>query len=248
MSSDERVDKDAISGGHKRKITETTPSPKMEAKVAKPNLDVPTVSNLDQLSDYLKSVLTRVGGVGYILMRGIPSPNEDEVSEDEEKTTKRKKVEKEYTPEQIATLRYVIMTDRRRKCFERMKKAVLGDQADERCGVLLFDTSFSDHIFDLIPKKLTQLSSKKDAGEKFDILFGLTFHLNQYTAWAEDYEDEETLQKVVRRLGSAWKKLLARTDAELGIDAEITRPGAMALLDDFAKSLDEAAKLTFPYK
>ena len=41
------------------------------------------------------------------------------------------------------------------------------------------------------------------------------------------------------RLAAAWKALLRRSDQELGIDAEYTRPGVEALLETFAAELAE---------
>lgn len=47
----------------------------------------------------------------------------------------------------------------------------------------------------------------------------------------------EGFMVMVRKLAAAWKTLLKKSNAELGIDEEFTRPGLEALLEDFAKEV-----------
>ncbi len=46
------------------------------------------------------------------------------------------------------------------------------------------------------------------------------------------------MDKALKSLGKYWSTLLAHTDAELGIDADFTRPGVEALLDKFGEKID----------
>ena len=46
----------------------------------------------------------------------------------------------------------------------------------------------------------------------------------------ECWEPGQELEKAIKALAKAWRDMLRRSDAELGIDAEYTRPGIEALL------------------
>lgn len=45
--------------------------------------------------------------------------------------------------------------------------------------------------------------------------------------------------QAICRLAKAWRKLLAHTDEELGIDTVFTRPGIVKLLENFQKNVSE---------
>ena len=83
---------------------------------------------------------------------------------------------------------------------------------------------------------------KRDHALAFDHLLALSHNILEYSHWAHDHEDSKECCKVVTKLGLAWKGVLAKTDAELGIDAEYTRPGISYLLrnvENLAVGLDE---------
>ena len=91
-----------------------------------------------------------------------------------------------------------------------------------------------------IPKAVTKALKKASPAQRFDALFGLTYALNEYDCWMHDnecYEKGGDCEKAVKRLAKAWKDLLPMSDADLGIDAEFTRPGIEALLGKFAAAL-----------
>lgn len=44
----------------------------------------------------------------------------------------------------------------------------------------------------------------------------------------------------MQALGKYWATLLVHTDAELGIDAEFTRPGILALLQKFKEEVESS--------
>ena len=77
---------------------------------------------------------------------------------------------------------------------------------------------------------------------RFDALFAVTWVLRRHEFWMHDNEFWEAggeCEAVMKRLAAAWKALLRRSDQELGIDAEYTRPGVEALLETFAAELAE---------
>jgi len=58
--------------------------------------------------------------------------------------------------------------------------------------------------------------------------------------WIHDNEDSKFVQHAMPTLAGAWKKVLDKSDAELKIDAEFTRPGVVAWLTLFKKKLSVA--------
>jgi hypothetical protein len=72
-------------------------------------------------------------------------------------------------------------------------------------------------------------------------MFSLTYALKELDFWMNDnemYGEGEDLEKVIDLLGKTWKTLLSKSNAELGIDAEYTRPGIESLLSQFAETVD----------
>ena len=47
------------------------------------------------------------------------------------------------------------------------------------------------------------------------------------------------MEDMVAGLAALWKRLLKNDDEKLGIDKEYTRPGVLALLEDFKSDLDD---------
>jgi hypothetical protein len=84
--------------------------------------------------------------------------------------------------------------------------------------------------------------AKKSPPQKFDALFGLTYAIHYQDSWLHDNEcwgNGGELEKVIKKLGRAWKKLLAYDDATLGIDSQFSRPGVEALLEKFEGSIED---------
>jgi hypothetical protein len=60
--------------------------------------------------------------------------------------------------------------------------------------------------------------------------------------WLSDnelYGEDGELNQLITSLGKEWKLLLKKTDAQLGIDPEFSRPAIEALLDRFAETVEE---------
>lgn len=56
--------------------------------------------------------------------------------------------------------------------------------------------------------------------------------------WMIDHEVGWGGEKFVAGLARLWKKVLAKSDEELGIDAEFTRPGVVCFLESFKKAVE----------
>lgn len=56
------------------------------------------------------------------------------------------------------------------------------------------------------------------------------------------------LDKAIILLGKTWKKLLTKSNAELGIDEEYTRPGIESLLSQFANSVHSCESTEIEFK
>lgn len=196
-------------------------------------------SPLDVYFDRLQSVIERVGANGSMIIEGIES-SDDEDDDDETKgiSPTAKKTKKEPTAEQVANLRHIIITQRREEALKKMGKVILGEQYGD--SIMMFTTSFSYRILENIPKEIEKIKRRKDASEKFDLLFALTYNLDRYDSWLNDYEDSAAVKSLITKLGNTWKKLLAMSDDELKIDPEFTRPGVMKFLENFAETVEDA--------
>eukprot|EP01031_Cornospumella_fuschlensis_P033879 gene33879-40992_t len=184
--------------------------------------------------DRLESVMARTGAKGYTLEQGVPD-RDDDADDDEDDDDESKEDKRVYTAEEIGHLRHILITERREKLLTKYEKLVLKDQYGDSC--LMFNTSFSYDVFDLVPKNVQRIMKMKTADEKYDNLMALTQALLRYDVWIHDNEDPETLSSIAKQLGNAWKKLMKLSDQELGIDPEFTRPGTEHLLEKFADAV-----------
>lgn len=176
-----------------------------------------------------------------MLIQGIPSEGSESEGEEEEEGKGPS-----YTAEQIATLRHIIITQRRADALEKMETVVLGKQSGDT--IRMFNTSFSYEIFQKIPPVIRKIA-KKNPPAQFDDLFALTSNLHEYDVWMMDYEDSDMLKRLLTQLGNAWKKLLAMSDEQLGIDSEFTRPGVTRLLEKFAETArNNPEQMRFKFK
>lgn len=192
--------------------------------------------NKDKFFDHLEATVKSKGAKGPMMIVGIEGDEDDEDEEDDEKP------EVDYSEEQLATLRYVLITNKREKALDKFMQF-----ADPDDG--FFTTSTGNQIIMQIPGEVNKILKMKAIPDRFDALFALTYCLNDLDMWMNDnecWEEGGDLAKAVKVLGNAWKNLLKSSDAELGIDAEFTRPGTLALLSKFEDSLAVVDK-TFVY-
>jgi hypothetical protein len=143
-------------------------------------------------------------------------------------------------------LLYIMVTENRKKMLDKLRVFVLGDQSNQ--GMMMFgsqygnDVAYSIHDFQKLYKKA------KKPFEKFDLLFAYTFNLDSYDTWMIDYEEPEVMSSFVDELGRMWKNMLKRSNAEIGIDAEYTKPALLYFLAKFKKSVETNGDLTFKYR
>uniref|UniRef100_A0A7S0ACX6 Uncharacterized protein n=1 Tax=Minutocellus polymorphus TaxID=265543 RepID=A0A7S0ACX6_9STRA len=150
------------------------------------------------------------------------------------------------TDEQMAGLRFVLITQNRSDQLDAMREYVLGDQAND--GILMFNTSFSYGIHDgfYLLKSGMYAKKAKTSSQKFDLLFAYTYTLKEYDVWMHDNEGD--MEDMVKDLAKLWKKLLSQDDSALGIDAEYTRPGVLALLEQFKDKVEDVDHCSFKFK
>jgi len=187
----------------------------------------------------LDKAIKAVGGVGSMLVKGVEGAEDDEDDEDDdeddEDDEKQNAKNAKYTVEQMAAMRHIVVTKARDKAVDAGSKfATLGQH---KGGFMMFNTHQGNMVLLGMSKEVTKAVAKKNLKERFDTLFGLTFALKEYDFWMHDNEYGDAMDKHVKPLANAWKALLTHSNEELGIDAEFTRPGVEAFLEDFADTL-----------
>ena len=134
------------------------------------------------------------------------------------------------------------------------------DESGGSYGPLMFfnTTSGNDVIFG-IPDEVEKALGLVPAAARFDCLLALTCALDEHDSWLSDnesgcgYRDEEgdeedeldELESALKIFASAWRTLLVCTDAQLGIDAEFTRPGVEALMEKFERKIQNAKEMFY---
>ena len=173
---------------------------------------------------------------GAMVIKGISSGEDSDSDDEDDEDDEEKEVDKsKYTAEQMSTLRYVFITQKREDKLNEMKEYVLGDQAND--SVMMFNTSFSYDILDGFNHyKSSGWKKLKTPADKFDSLFAYTYMLKNYDVWLND--NEGGMEDITKGLASMWKRLLKNDDDKLDIDAEYTRPGIVQLLNDFKSDIE----------
>ena len=183
------------------------PKPEKQKKMAKRITTQPDEGSIkkqkvtspkDAYFQSLEQVQTREGCIGQMLVTGI----DDDCNP--EKLTKA----------DCAKLRFVLINQSRADLLDSYEDLVLGDQAHD--SVMMFNTSFSYTVIPLILR--TARKKFKTSALSFDNLFAFSQTILQNDYWAHDNEDSQECCEATNALGKAWKKLLKKTDAELGID------------------------------
>ena len=145
-------------------------------------------------------------------------------------------------------------------CFANGKDSEEDSDSDSEGGggggFNFFSTSDgNDVVFGIADRVKKATAAKLAKTAKFDSLVMLTFALLENDTWARDneaWEDGDEMQSACKKLAAAWKKLLGgNTDEDLGIDEEFTKPGVLAMLEDFETMLAEQGEETgvkYPFK
>jgi hypothetical protein len=192
--------------------------------------------------DTLDAVKQRYSIEDAILIRGVQRDDDDE-EEEEEEDDDEEDADRVYTAEELAQLRYVLLTTWRKRMIDDAIKFVTGGQVGSM--FMMFNTNSGNKVCAGIQKQVTKALKLATLPEQFDSLFALTFALDRYDDWLNDNEYWERggiLEKGLKALAKAWKGLLVNTDASLGIDPEYTRAGIEALLEDMEEKVGEQSR------
>ena len=195
--------------------------------------------NCDKYNADLKRVLERVGGIYTIAIKGIEFSDEEDSKEDEEP--------KEYPVEKLNEMRILLITERRRKLFDKYEKIVNPNDGWS-------NTHTGNTVIFNIPNEVKKINKIKDVSEKFDSLLCLTLNLEQNDMWMRDNEcwgekgDGNKLDGCIKILSKAWKGLYDKSNEELGIDSEFTRPALECLLKIFSENVEGAEAVNVPFK
>jgi hypothetical protein len=192
----------------------------------------------------VNAVVKREKALGRITVRGIAPPprdnddddddddaDEDSDGEDQEQDTSK------LTLAQMEPLRFVMATKERTDAIDEMQALLLGDQAGS--SFMMFNTSYSYQVLDAFEDVKLKFTKTKSWPQKFNLLFGFTFMIDQHDVWMHDHELGRGGEIMLKALATRWKAVLKKTDAELGIDAEYTRPGLICFLQKFKETVQD---------
>ena len=201
--------------------------------------------------DKRREVCARMGmprACPYISVRGCAEDRSD--SEDESPPTAA----------EMTKARVILATEARMKASERAMKFAqgqhprvdisgLGEDSDSDAmdddddGFFFFNTANGNAVVMGLEAQIDKATdAKKPKSEQFDELSMLTHAIHYNNMWFNDnefWEEGDLVESSCKKLAAAWKKLLAHTDEELGIDPEFTRPGIEALLENFDEMLND---------
>jgi hypothetical protein len=204
------------------------------------DLATKTESPKDAYFERLDNVSKEQKALGAMMVQGISGDSDDE-EDDEDEEGDDSKV---YTAEQISQLRHIIINDSREKCLKKAAKFATGGQEGD--GFMMFNTQTGNNIIYGIPLEIEKAMKKKKISERFDAMFALTYNLKEYDCWMQDNEmwgEDGELDAAILKLGATWKKLLAKSSLELGIDDDFTRPGIMTILEQFKETAENVESI-----
>jgi hypothetical protein len=204
--------------------------------------------------ELMKAVQERDHMIGSAIVAGIEreeDEDEDEgedENEDKEDKDNEREDERENTAEEVGRLRYFLLNESRIDALKKYETMVTCGQEDD--GIMMFDTSSGNNT---IMETLGELDKirKLKAPAQIDHLFALTLVLQSYDYWAIDNEyggEGGELNVLIKSLAKMWKLLLKKTDAQLGIDPEFSRPAIEALMEKFAETVESSETPAFNWK
>ena len=174
--------------------------------------------------------------VCVILVKGLPKANDD-VSDDEEEDECTIQAATQYTADDMKALRYIMISKNRKSMIGEIRVKLLGEEAARVPTVIMVGAGFSGKVKRFYYTAFKKRYNKSEWAQKFDLLLALTWVLNEYDSWLVE-SDEGGLEKMVKDLAQLWKKLLSKSDAEIGIDSQYTRPGIVCLLKRFKVTVE----------
>ena len=133
----------------------------------------------------LEKALEQHNGKGSMLIMGVKSEDDDDEDDDDEE---EEEDETEYTAEQIAKLRHIIINDARDAALKAGHSFASCGQSDDDRGFAMFDTSHGNQVVEGMPGAIKKALKKPTAAGQFDALFGLTHGLKSFDSWMNDNE------------------------------------------------------------
>lgn len=193
------------------------------------------------------AVHAAIKAVGWLLVKGIPEGDDESDSEEDEDVSDAK-----LTQAQVDTLRYIAVTPGREKAIRSMEKLILREQFNS--PVHMFNTHYSYTILQSFGQ-FVDFCKGRPWPEKADYLMAYTKMLGAYDVWMHDHEicwADSGGREFIRDLAKMWRDMLKQSDQTLKIDTAFTRPGMVALAEQFKKDVEgiEVAgqKLVFKLK
>ena len=231
----------------KTKVKKVSPDKQQQQKT-------PWELYFDQRNEFRKRYSETVKG--WVLIKGLEDDDEDDDEDDSDLDEEEKEEKKKnYTWEEMNSMRVVVLTPNRADQLEAMEKLVLADQYGKH--IQMFDTRFSyhvEHVWQNIVKPQLVVLSNNDSenspmttpSEQLDLLFAFTYMIQLYDVWMYDHE-EDGMGVMVKELGTAWRRLLSTNhpninveslDAMLGWDVEYTKPAILEMLNQFQSTVN----------
>ena len=169
------------------------------------------------------------------MVRGTNDPNEDSPDDDEEYGAG-------LTDADMARMRVVIMNAARDKMIDAVDEQFVGDQP-HREFFLSFNTRFSWKVLHVVNSFLEQYETRPQWQQwphKINVLLALSRALLEYDPWMHDHEVDwlNPADRMFKRLAKAWKGALKKSDEVLGIDAEYTRLGLIAMCEGLKEKIE----------
>ena len=223
------------------------------AKVAKKKVVGDEGTSMNPHAAYfskLEAVALRYGPeTGHMIISGISTGSGDS-DEDEEEEEEDDEVTSKYTAEQMSTLRFVLINQKRQDRLDEVQRFVLGNQST--CGFVMFNDSYCKEVVGGF-ERFKSWSWDTSPADMFDLLFAYTYTLEQYDHWIGNkydlwIDDEGGMCGMVTSLAVMWKELLENNDKELNIDAEYTRPDVEEFLRNFKEKIEAFTVHTFNFQ
>jgi hypothetical protein len=92
---------------------------------------------------------------------------------------------------------------------------------------------------EIVPKEIKRIKRHPTPSEQLDHLYGLTRALMDYDVWMNDHEDCEGIQKIFSSVSKFWNLLLGKSNEELEIDPEFTRPALLVKVEQWKEQAED---------
>lgn len=157
---------------------------------------------------------------GWITVRATDDfyDSDDDMSDDDGELVGEK-----VTQQEVNYIRCIIMTPEREKAIDEMTQLILGSNLGKKTKMIC-PSKFADKVLKAFHAMQTQFKNYRYWSKKLNILLGFTIAINRYDCWL-DCEQEGKMDDMVSGLFDMWKKILHRSEDDLGIDSSFTRPG-----------------------